>query len=97
MKKYLESTQYIDWETPTVFLKAKSLAIGLFTHENIARRCFEFVRDDIKQSWDCQLNPVTCKASEALNTALATVTPKAICWPHFSVLMALQQVYVISV
>ncbi len=32
----------------------------------ITSRCFEFVRDSIKHSWDYQLNPVTCKASDVL-------------------------------
>ncbi|MGY8770308.1 MAG: transglutaminase-like domain-containing protein [Pirellulales bacterium] len=34
--------------------------------ELIAKACFEFVRDEIKHSWDYQLNPVTCKASDVL-------------------------------
>ena len=32
----------------------------------MAQRCFEFVRDQIKHSWDHRLNPVTCKASSVL-------------------------------
>ncbi|MCO8120165.1 transglutaminase family protein [Stieleria sp. TO1_6] len=31
-----------------------------------ARRCFEFVRDQIRHSSDFQLNPVTCRASDVL-------------------------------
>lgn len=69
MKNYLESTEYIDWETPTVLSKAKALATGLTTPEDIVRQCFEFVRDEIKHSWDYKLNPVTCKASDVLEHA----------------------------
>lgn len=66
MKKYLESTEYIDWDTPGILAQAKVLAEGLSESEYIAQKCFEFVRDEIKHSWDYQLNPVTCKASDVL-------------------------------
>lgn len=42
------------------------MADGCAGEEEIAKRCFEFVRDEIKHSWDYRLNPVTCKASEVL-------------------------------
>jgi transglutaminase-like putative cysteine protease len=66
MKNYLESSEYIDWKTPTVLAKAKELSSGLSSSEDIAIRCFEFVRDEIKHSYDYKLNPVTCKASDVL-------------------------------
>ncbi len=66
MKKYLESTEYLDWESQNVFVKAKKLAEGTYTSEEVVRKCFEFVRDEIKHSWDYELNPVTCKASDVL-------------------------------
>lgn len=66
MKKYLESTDYIDWENPDILIRAKALAGSSSTHEGIARKCFEFVRDEIKHSWDYKLNPVTYKASDVL-------------------------------
>lgn len=66
MNKYLESTEYIDWEIPEVLSTAKGLAEGIVNSEKIAKKCFEFVRDDIKHSGDYKTNPVTCKASEVL-------------------------------
>jgi transglutaminase-like putative cysteine protease len=66
MKQYLEVSKYIDWDNPAIALKAKQLANGLANSEHIARSCFEFVRDEIKHSWDYQMNPVTCRASDAL-------------------------------
>jgi transglutaminase-like putative cysteine protease len=66
MKIYLEATEYIDWQQPDVLAKALSLSKGLDSDEAIAKACFEFVRDEIKHSWDYQLNPVTCKASDVL-------------------------------
>jgi len=46
--------------------KAKMLSNGLSTPDDIAKKCFEFVRDSIKHSRDYELNPVTCKASDVL-------------------------------
>ena len=66
MKKYLEPTEYIDWQQSDVLIKALSLAEGLNSDEEITKACFEFVRDEIKHSWDFKLNPLTCKASDVL-------------------------------
>lgn len=66
MKNYLASTDYIDWQQPAVLKKALSLSEGLSSEDAIAKACFEFVRDEIKHSWDYQINPVTCKASDVL-------------------------------
>lgn len=66
MNKYLESSVYIDWETPEISELAESLSMGASSEENIAKNCFEWVRDNIKHSADYKLNPVTCKASDVL-------------------------------
>lgn len=66
MHQYLESTKYIDWKVPEVLAKAKSLAVGTESLEQIADKCFVFVRDQIKHSWDYECDPVTCKASDVL-------------------------------
>jgi len=66
MEQYLESSQYIDWQQPEVLNKAKLLAGDSKDKEQIAKACFTFVRDEIKHSWDYQLNPVTCMASDVL-------------------------------
>jgi len=64
MDDYLESSEHIDWKHPLLMTKAAELAVGCVSDEAIAKRCFEFVRDGIKHSWDFRLNPVTCKASD---------------------------------
>jgi len=66
MKAYLKSSEYIDWKHPLVAAKAAELAEGCLTDETVTKRCFEFVRDSIKHSWDYRMNPVTCKASDVL-------------------------------
>jgi transglutaminase-like putative cysteine protease len=65
-KHYLADSEYIDWRHPLVLSKAAVLSGGTADDEGITRRCFEFVRDSIKHSWDYKLNPVTCKASDVL-------------------------------
>ena len=47
MNKYLESTQYINWDNPSVITKAKALSVGCANSVAVAQRCFEFVRDEI--------------------------------------------------
>lgn len=66
MERYLESSEHVDWRHPAVAQKAAALAVGCASEEDIARRCFEFVRDAVKHSWDYRLDPVTCKASDVL-------------------------------
>lgn len=66
MDKYLASSEIIDFDNPLVMLKAKELSKGLCNPEEIAKACYEYVRDEVKHSNDFHLNPVTCLASEVL-------------------------------
>ncbi|MDH5598784.1 MAG: transglutaminase family protein, partial [Cyclobacteriaceae bacterium] len=66
MEEYLASSENINWNHPLVLVKAKELRGSLTDHINISKKCFEFVRDEIKHSLDYKLNPVTCKASDVL-------------------------------
>lgn len=65
-KDYLEHSEYIDWRHPQIQTQANKLAAEKETDAEIAKACFEWVRDEIKHSWDYKKNPVTCKASEVL-------------------------------
>jgi len=69
VNKYPTSTDFIDWENPTILQKAHALAKKQLSIEAVAQNCFEFVRDEIKHSNDFALNPVTCKASDVLKHA----------------------------
>lgn len=64
--RYLASSPIIDWQHPDVLAKARELSSGLDNDEEVARRCFEFVRDEILHSGDHHLDPVTLRASEVL-------------------------------
>jgi len=66
IKQFLESSYYIDWENSEIKELANSLASNKTTDEDIAKNCFEWVRDNIKHSADYKLNPITCKASDVL-------------------------------
>jgi len=66
MEEYLEVSEYIDWKDLKVIELAEKLAKDKKTDLDIAKSCFEWVRDEIKHSWDYKMNPVTCKASDVL-------------------------------
>lgn len=66
MDKYLRSTDIIDWEHPEVMKLARSLSAGPQNLEETSKRCFHWVRDNIRHSYDNQMSPVTCNASEVL-------------------------------
>lgn len=66
LDQYLESTPFIDWRHPAIVELAGQLAASAPSETELAKRCFEWVRDNILHSWDYRQNPVTCKASDVL-------------------------------
>jgi transglutaminase-like putative cysteine protease len=66
MEIYLQTSEIIDWQNPAIVELAKTLALGQSDPIAIARSCFEWVRDEIRHSYDYQMNPVTCRASDVL-------------------------------
>lgn len=66
MQRYLLSSKYIDWDDSRVSQKAKQLVASCSNKQEIAKACFEFVRDEIKHSGDYKLDPITCMASDVL-------------------------------
>ena len=67
MQPFLRSTDVIDWLHPDVSACARRLRGDSNDPLVIVRRCFEWVRDEIKHTADYQLKPVTCAASEVLH------------------------------
>jgi hypothetical protein len=59
MQRFLSPSQYIDFDAPQVAALARSLAREASTEAELVRRCFEFVRDEIRHSSDFKLNPDT--------------------------------------
>lgn len=65
MESYLQASEIVDWQHPTILELAKKIAAGSETID-VAKAYFEWVRDEIHHSCDYQLNPVTCRASDVL-------------------------------
>ena len=65
-RAYLESTEVIDWQTPAVADLSRAIAAPHKTAVDVARVCFEWVRDRIGHSGDIGAEVVTCSASQVL-------------------------------
>ena len=66
MEEYLKVSEIIDWKHSDIVQRAKQIASGCETPTAIAKACFEWVRDEVHHSYDYQMNPVTCRASDVL-------------------------------
>ena len=66
MKKYLEATEIIDYNNKEVYTLAKKLAKDCQIETQIAKKCFEYVRDNINHSGDYKDEITTCNASDVL-------------------------------
>lgn len=64
--RFLRATPIIDWDHPAVRDLAGRLAEGNESRLDVARSCFEWVRDRIPHTSDHGLDPVTRSASEVL-------------------------------
>ena len=76
MQLFLATSRYIDHDHPLIRAQASALAAEISGTGDpdadrlaLVRRCFEFVRDEIRHSWDYRSNPVTCRASDVLRHA----------------------------
>ena len=67
MDIYLQTSEMIDWQNPAIVELAQSLALNQSGPMAVAQSCFEWVRDEICHSYDYQMNPVTCRASDVLH------------------------------
>jgi transglutaminase-like putative cysteine protease len=66
MDAYLRRTAILDWDHPSVTKLAADLRSVSSDDVDLARRSFEWVRDEIRHSSDFHMNPVTSKASDVL-------------------------------
>ena len=67
---YLGASRHIDFAHPEVRATARRLAARGGSKHDIARACFEFVRDEIAHSADVRRGPVTCSASSVLRNGV---------------------------
>jgi len=66
MEKFLEKTNIIDYQNKEIQSLAKDLSSNCKNNIEIAKNCFEYVRDNIRHSGDYKDNITTCKASDVL-------------------------------
>src|SRR5262245_17426389 len=66
MDEFLQPTDIIDCTHPAIVATAAEIAGDATDDEVIARRCFEWVRGNVRHSSDYQLPVVTCTASDVL-------------------------------
>ncbi|GAB4062942.1 transglutaminase family protein [Uliginosibacterium sediminicola] len=66
LSAYLASSEHIDATHPLIAARAQTLAAGAGDEREVAARCFHFVRDEIRHSWDFRQGPLTCSASAVL-------------------------------
>lgn len=66
MKKFLKASELVDFHMPNIQALASELAEGLSSDEQIAKKCFLYVRDEIRHSGDYKDEITTYKASDVL-------------------------------
>ena len=66
MKKFLEETEIVDYSHPDIQALASKLSKNSQSDVEIAKNCFEYVRDHIHHSGDYKDDVTTCKASDVL-------------------------------
>lgn len=83
IKKYLEKSEYINFDNAEVKAKAEELRNEVQSEVELIQNTYRFVRDEIKHSWDAQDRRVTAAASEVLREGVG------ICWAKANLLAAL--------
>jgi transglutaminase-like putative cysteine protease len=74
-EKFLSASAVVDYDFPAIQTLAASLRDPIV--EATAKRCFDWVRDNILHSIDFQRDEVTCAASEVLTVGAGLCTAKS--------------------
>lgn len=82
-EEYLVSTKYINYDDAEVKAMADKLMEKSANDVLLIKNTYEFVRDEIKHSWDAQDPRVTVTASDVLREGVG------ICWAKANLLAAL--------
>lgn len=80
---YLSVSEYIDWTHPAIMAGAEAFKKRAEDEVHLVRLIYEYVRDEIKHSWDVQDRRVTRRASEVWEHRVG------ICWAKSNLLAAL--------
>lgn len=81
--EYLSVSKYINWNDGSIMTKAKEFKRKYAEELSLVKAIYEFVRDEIKHSWDAQDKRVTKLATEVLEQGVG------ICWAKANLLAAL--------
>lgn len=83
MDDYLSVSKYINWNDERILAKANEVKQKCEDEIMLIKMLYEFVRDEIKHSWDAQDKRVTISATEVLEYGVG------ICWAKANLLAAL--------
>lgn len=72
--EYLSASKYINWKDNSILSKADEFKPSAADEISLIKTVYEFVRDEIKHSWDVQDKCVTKSATEVLEQEVG------ICW-----------------
>lgn len=81
--EYLSVSKYINWNDDSILAKADEFKKNHADDIALIKAVYEFVRDEIKHSWDAQDKRVTKSATEVLKKGVG------ICWAKANLLAAL--------
>lgn len=81
--EYLSVSKYINWNDDSILAKADEFKQNYTDDVALIKAIYEFVRDEIKHSWDVQDKRVTKSATEVLKQGIG------ICWAKSNLLAAL--------
>lgn len=82
MDEYLSVSKYINWNDDSIISKADEFKQNYVDEIALVKAVYEFVRDEIKHSWDAQDKRVTKSATEVLEKGVG------ICWAKVNLLAA---------
>ena len=83
IEKYLSVSKYINWNSDSIMAKADEFKLKFKDEILLIKAVYEFVRDEIKHSWDAQDKRITRAATEVLEQGVG------ICWAKANLLAAL--------
>ena len=83
MEEYLSVSKYINWKDNSILSKAEEYKQKYADEISLIKAIYDFVRDEIKHSWDAQDKRVTKSAAEVLEQGVG------ICWAKANLLAAL--------
>jgi len=66
IEEYLSTSKYINWKDDSILSKANEFMQKYTNEIRLVKVIYEFVRDEIKHSWDVQDKRMTKSATEVL-------------------------------